>query len=279
MSQQSKRGGARAASMTPNFRLQPRRSGAVRSRSATLAKLDLDSAFFWLLLVFLITVFTFLSLRERHVELDPRQVAEYERRTQLLANSTIYIVEVGKPEGLLSTLSPTDWARISSEIDYVSFIFDDPLSLTDEWVAAAETALGQHAKRVRCGIGMALFPCGCLVPNAYFGRVAQRLGGFECILLPGWVLAHEDVHWLQAAEKTSDSCKRREAMLAARMTARYRNELAAIHSTLETLKWELEAAQQNDSREDTGGGRVSALVKEALEQVGVPAKSGEDDKS
>lgn len=212
-----------------------------RSRS-TLNKLDLDSAFFWLLLVFLVTVFAFLSLRDRHVQLNPNQVAEYERRSQFLSNSTVYIVEVARPEGLLTKLSADDWTKISADIDFVAFVFDDlPLFLTDDWVAAAERVLLDrslpHASRVEAGVGIALFPCGCVIPNEYFRQIDVRLGGYECLLLPGWVLPHEDVHWLDVRDSAApETCRRREGVLAARMTARYRKELKEIHEAIETMR-------------------------------------------
>lgn len=222
-----------------------RRSPA-RSRSA-LNKLDLDSAFFWLLLVFLLTVFTFLSLRDRHVQLNPNQVAEYERRSQFLSNSTVYIIEVSRPEGLLTKLSANDWTKISADIDFVAFVFDDlPLFLTDDWVAAAERVLldraQPHAARVSAGVGVALFPCGCVIPNEYFRQVDTRLGGYECLLLPGWVLPHEDVHWLDVRESAApETCKRRQNVLAARMTARYRKELKEIHEAVDALRQDADA--------------------------------------
>jgi len=187
-------------------------------------------------------------------------------------------VEVGRPEGLLSKLSADDWAKISLDIDYVSYIFDDPLFLTDEWVSSAELLLknpaAPHAARVQAGVGIALFPCGCLIPNAYFKRVSHRLDGFECILLPGWVLAHEDVHWLDVRDKSAESCKRREAMLASRRTAQYRKELADIHKVLEGVKSEVDAkelpAPHEEETEKSTGSSVSALVKGALDQVRSP---------
>lgn len=204
----------------------PRRA----SRGArAVSRLDLDSAFFWLLLVFLATALVFLSAPGRtNVALNPRQIAEYSRRTQGLSNSTVYIVEVARPEGLLSTLTREEWARVSSRIDYVAFVFDDlPLFLTDEWVARAEEAFHGGA------LDIALFPCGCVMPNAYFMAVPHRLNGLECVLLPGWVLPHASVHWLDAG---APACKRRDAVLAARGAKRYSTELKEIRDILDGLR-------------------------------------------
>lgn len=176
------------------------------------------------------------------MQLNPNQVAEYERRSQFLSNSTVYIVEVARPEGLLTKLSADDWTKISADIDFVAFVFDDlPLFLTDDWVAAAEHVLLDrslaHASRVEAGVGVALFPCGCVIPNEYFRQVDVRLDGYECLLLPGWVLPHEDVHWLDVRDSVApETCRRREGVLAARMAARYRKELKEIHDSVEIMR-------------------------------------------
>lgn len=230
-----------------------RRSGgrALSGAPAALTRLDLDAAFFWLLLVFLVTVVSFLNLRGSHVALSPSQIAEYEHRTQALANSTVYIVEVHKPEGLLSKVSLDDWTRISQNIDYVAFVFDDmPAFLADDWVARAERVLSNpslpHADRVRAGLGIMLFPCGCLLPNSYFRAVGTRLGGMECILLPGWVLPQEDVHWIPDLDSDMNApCKRQKRILASRVVSEFRAELASIRRSAEKIRSSVSLANTN----------------------------------
>ncbi|KAK1860803.1 hypothetical protein I4F81_003390 [Pyropia yezoensis] len=46
---------------------------------------------------------------------------------------------------------------------------------------------------------MALFPCGCVIPSAYFAAVDVRMGGRECTLLPGYVFPAPRVAWAVAA--------------------------------------------------------------------------------
>lgn len=224
--------------------LYSRRCGrrALSSAPAALSRLDLDAAFFWLLLVFLVTVVSFLNLRGSHVALSPTQIAEYEHRTQVLSNSTVYIVEVHKPEGLLSKLGVDDWTRISQKIDYIAFVFDDmPAFLVDDWVARAERVLSNpalpHAERVRSGLGIMLFPCGCMLPNSYFRTVSTRLGGMECILLPGWVLPQEDVHWIPDLDADMRApCKRQKRIAASRVVSEFGAELAVIRRTTEQIR-------------------------------------------
>jgi hypothetical protein len=232
--------GSRATTSHPIQRLSARAVG-----SGAITRLDLDAAFFWLLLVFLVTVVSFLNLRGSHVELNPSQIAEYERRTQVLANSTVYIVEVHRPEGLLSKLKPEDWDRVSKAVDFVAFVFDDLAAfLSDDWIARAETVLRDqslpHGMRVQQGLGILLFQCGCIIPNAYFRKVAPRLGGMECILLPGWVLPHQDVHWMPDIEtEPKMQCKRQRRMAASQVVREYASELVAIRRAVEKIRADL----------------------------------------
>eukprot|EP00178_Gracilaria_changii_P015842 TRINITY_DN444_c5_g1_i1.p2 TRINITY_DN444_c5_g1~~TRINITY_DN444_c5_g1_i1.p2 ORF type:complete len:279 (+),score=43.22 TRINITY_DN444_c5_g1_i1:1516-2352(+) len=215
------------------------------THSALATKLDLDSAFFWLLLAFLLTAFTFLSLRDTHLSLNTAQLAEYERRSQFLSNSTVYIVEVGRPEALLNVLSAQDWKRISVDVDLVAFVWDDlPVFLTDGWIQAAESVL-KHDSQWNKNISMVSFQCGCVIPAAYFTLVDERLAGFECVLLAGWVLDSSHVHWLDVQE--GDACKRREGVLNSRLARRYRAELAHIHDVV----------NEHNQRVEQRGGEMS----------------------
>jgi hypothetical protein len=228
------------ASPRPWHRFPARSAG-----SAAITRLDLDAAFFWLLLVFLVTVVSFLNLRGSHVELNPSQIAEYERRTQMLANSTVYIVEVHRPEGLLSKLKPDDWDRVSKAVDFVAFVFDDlAVFLADDWISRAEGILRDHSlphgARVEAGLGILMFQCGCIIPNAYFRKVATRLGGMECILLPGWVLPHQDIHWMPEMDgEPKMQCKRQRRMTASRVVREYATDLAVIRRSVEKIRADL----------------------------------------
>lgn len=227
-------------------------------RGAALSRLDLDAAFFWLLLVGLVTLVFFLNFRGSHVELNPSQVAEYERRSQVLSNSTVYIVEVHRPEGLLRRLSPEDWARVSGSIDYVAYVFDDlPVFLADEWVSRAERVLRgpslPHAARINAGLGIVLFSCGCILPNAYFKSVAPRLGGMECLLLPGWVLPPIDVHWIPDIDQDK-TCKRRKSFSASKVVAEYASQLSQIRRSLERIRADLPGVHNAGSATGVTGG-------------------------
>lgn len=197
----------------------------LRPHQSLSNKLDLDSAFFWLLLAFLITTFTFLSLREHH-SLDASQLAEYERRTQYLSNSTVYIVEATRSESLLSKLSAEEWKNIGRDVDLVAIVFDDlPLFLTDDWIAITEKTMNYDRMQI------VLFRCGCILPSRYFSLTDMRMDGYECVLLPGFVLDERDVKWMQVNE--GKECRGRDAILNARGTSmRWRKELAEIKRLL-----------------------------------------------
>lgn len=227
--------------------MSTRRHRPLRSVSLT-DKLDLDSAFFWLLLAFLITTFTFLSLRDHH-SLDPAQLAEYERRTQTLSNSTVYIVEATRPETLLSKLKAEEWRRIGRDIDLVAIVFDDlPLFLTDDWIATAERTM--DTQRLQIGI----FRCGCILPSRYFELTDIRMDGYECVLLPGFVLDDSDVKWMDIDE--GKECRGRDAVLSTRGTSRrWKGELAQIKHIL---------AQEMEKRNATN----TPLASSALENPG-----------
>lgn len=188
-------------------------------------KLDIDSAFFWLLLAFFITTLTFLSIRDYH-SLDSVQLAEYERRTQYLSNSSVYIVEATREETLLSKLNAKEWKRISGDIDLVAIVFDDlPLFLTDDWISAAEQALDGKS------VQMALFKCGCVLPNRYFTMHDIRLDNHECIMLPGFVLNDSDIKWIHVNE--GRQCRGRDSIINSQGTSeKWSTQLAEIKRVL-----------------------------------------------
>lgn len=104
---------------------------------------------------------------------------------------------------------------------------------------------------------MALFPCGCVIPSAYFAAVDVRMGGRECTLLPGYVFPAPRVAWAVAA---ADALRPLATVCAASRAA-------------------------TSAYEDEGegwGGRWQTLVAEARQQlpvhvVAAPPADGVDD--
>ncbi|GAB0492127.1 hypothetical protein MMPV_003386 [Pyropia vietnamensis] len=220
------------------------------SRTSVLARVfdkrGVDVPFLALLTVFLVTASIFLvgrALSSGRPHLTPAQRAEYEHRSLALANSTVYMVEYGLPEGLISSLPAASWDAVSAHIDYVAVVYDDLYHfLYDDWMASVEAAFRDGPSP---RLGVALFPCGCVIPNAHFRAVAQRFAGDECVLLPGLVYPSERVHWLGGVFY-SGGCRRRTA---------------ALNSSLEGWMAEVDAARV----------RVDALLEAASPVVDAAA--------
>jgi len=197
---------------------------ASSSRTSALARVfdkrGVDVPFLALLTVFLVTASIFLvgrALSSGRPHLTPAQRAEYEHRSLALANSTVYMVEYGLPEGLISSLPAASWDAVSAHIDYVAIVYDDLYHfLYDDWMASVEAAFRDGPGPP---LGVALFPCGCVIPNAHFRAVGQRFAGDECVLLPGLVYPPERVHWLGGVFY-SGGCRRRTAALNGSLAGR-----------------------------------------------------------
>ena len=146
---------------------------------------------------------------------------------------------MGRPESLLSKLSPSDWKAISVDIDYVAYVWDDlPLFLSDEWVTKVEDVLNRNRVQI------AMFSCGCVLPNEYFEVVKHRLGGFECLLLPGWVFKSDDIHWLQV-EEGRQNCMRRDNVVKVKLVKKFKAELDDIERTISKFNQALEKGDEN----------------------------------
>ena len=63
------------------------------------------------------------------------------------------------------------------------------------------------------------------------------MAGFECLLLPGWVLDSEHVHWLDVKEG-GDSCKRRDQVLRVKLVKRYKSQLDEIRKQVDKINRE-----------------------------------------
>lgn len=142
--------------------------------------------------------------------------------------------------------------KISGEIDYVAYVFDDlPLFLTDGWVRRAEESFAEGMERVRKGLGVAVFECGCLIPNEYFKRVDVRLKGLECMMLPGWVLGKDDVYWI-GGDWGRSACKGREEMLDERIGGKFDKEVGVIYEEVERIRREIEDDGKEEEAQEDG---------------------------
>ena len=165
-----------------------------------------------------------------------------------------------------------DWSTISKDIDFIAFVYDDvPLFLVDDWVLQAEKVLkGHRLAYAQKGIGLVLFPCGCVIPNKLFQMVDHRLGGMECLLMPGFVLDKEDVHWIDSY--AGGHCKRRKEVLQSGVLRKYGHQLMSLRKSI--LEWKREINDTTIS--DTNNISVSSGVQIKGENQGLTVKLVQD---
>lgn len=211
-----------------------------------------DVPFLILLAVLMVTAVFFVGIRHKGVELSIEQMAELERRVNVFANSTVYVYEVQKPENLLSTFAPEDWAQVAKDVDYVAFVYDDIYEfMTEQWISTAQKSLDQSPIP---GFGIALFDCGCIVPSVYFENVAIRFNGAECILLPGFIFEKEFVFWVES--KLDIPCKRRSQVLGTKYIETHSQDLETVQEHFAELL-QIMQLQYRDSLDRRIGRRKS----------------------
>lgn len=112
---------------------------------------------------------------------------------------------------MLSTLARDDWARVSSRVDYVAFVYGDAADVLrgPGWVALVADQLQQVRPK---GYGVVLFSCGCVLPNAVFTETKTRFMGFECVMLPGFVIGKDAVRFVNVSI-AEEGCVGRERVL------------------------------------------------------------------
>lgn len=136
----------------------------------------------------------------------------------------------------------------------MAYVFDElPLFLTDGWVRRAEESFQDGMERVRKGLGVGVFECGCLIPNEYFKRVEVRLKGLECLVLPGWVLGKEDVYWI-GGDWGRSACKGRDEILDERIGGKFDNEVGVIHEEVERIRKEIADDGREEEMQEGGNG-------------------------
>lgn len=148
-----------------------------------------------------ITGVYFLAIQEHDVELSFDQQLELERQTYRIANHSMYMAKSGSDADLISALAHEDWSKVSKRIEWV--VFSSRMKIEDrptvEWTAKITSLFAEF---VPPNLGVILFPCGCVVPNAFLttgNSNSVRFGGdMECAMLPGFVFPHKYVAWTDA---------------------------------------------------------------------------------
>lgn len=159
---------------------------------------------------FLTTAVYFVAIRRHNVDLSFDQLSHFERQKQAIGNNTVYFSEQPASVDLLTTLSREDWTKISRKIDLVAFVFDDMYlyTMSKVWVREVSRAFARFEP---VGFGIALFPCGCVVPNSIFTWSNVRFRGLECAMLPGFVFPKEHVYWVNDTVSAAQ-CRGRKSM-------------------------------------------------------------------
>mmetsp|Transcript_1927 Transcript_1927/g.5782 ORF Transcript_1927/g.5782 Transcript_1927/m.5782 type:complete len:272 (-) Transcript_1927:264-1079(-) len=214
-----------------------RRGGSLskfRARAPLLTRLrasGYDVPFLILLAVIVVTGFFFVGIRKKGVELTIDQMAEYQRRVKSFSNTTLYISELDKTEGILNNLIAVDWAEVAKDVAFVAFIYGDLAEQASEtWADEIVKALERSPIP---GFGIVLFQCGCIVPNSYFEFFDVRFERAECLLLPGFIFPKEFVFWADVQLETS--CRSRDAYLQQKVIAENREEIESTRERFAEL--------------------------------------------
>ncbi|PXF44143.1 hypothetical protein BWQ96_06116 [Gracilariopsis chorda] len=161
-----------------------------------------------LVTVIVVTAVYYTAIRSHDVELSFDQLSAFERQVTTLGNRSIYVCSGGNAKDMIYSLHRYEWEKVASKIDFVAFVYDEVyrMRLNSAWVEAVAGLLRESKPN---GYGVVLFSCGCIIPNVVFQRTEVRFGGYECMMLPGFVMSHEFVHFEElAAQRTP--CRKRE---------------------------------------------------------------------
>eukprot|EP00188_Purpureofilum_apyrenoidigerum_P000238 Plantae.Rhodophyta-Purpureofilum_apyrenoidigerum.ctg10962.p1 GENE.Plantae.Rhodophyta-Purpureofilum_apyrenoidigerum.ctg10962~~Plantae.Rhodophyta-Purpureofilum_apyrenoidigerum.ctg10962.p1 ORF type:complete len:272 (+),score=45.29 Plantae.Rhodophyta-Purpureofilum_apyrenoidigerum.ctg10962:154-969(+) len=182
-----------------------------------------DVPFLILLTVIIVTGIFFVGIRKKGVELSIDQMAEYQRRVKSFSNTTIYVSEFDKTEGILNNLAALDWAEVAKDVAFVAFTYEDfGEQISETWLHKMLEVLNESPVP---GFGIILFQCGCIVPNSYFEFFDVRFDRAECLLLPGFIFPKEFVFWVNA--KIAGGCAGRDAYLKQKLLVEHRDDIEA----------------------------------------------------
>lgn len=161
--------------------------------------------------VIVLSVVYYVAIRDHSVELSFDQLSAFERQVQTVGNHSVYVVEAGQQDDVLSSLAREDWAHVSSRIDYVAFVYGDVSAVmdSDSWVRKVSGALEDMKPR---GYGVVLFACGCVFPNIIFTDTKTRFQGYECAMLPGFVMGKDAVRFVNVSV-VEEKCRNRDKIL------------------------------------------------------------------
>lgn len=176
-----------------------------------------------ILVTTILTIIYFIAIRRHDVQLSFQQMSMLERRVHRVGNHTLYVVQLPTTDEFLTEFSADDWKKLSvSRVDFVAFIYDD----MESFVSMFTPSLSSHSatnvqdlfdkfQTLRPHLlSIVLFPCGCIIPNFLFMHANTRFDGYECQMLPGFVMPKDAVAFVNLS-LPSGMCRSRDTVLSA----------------------------------------------------------------
>lgn len=201
---------AHIRAMRPLKPTATQRSRKTLARSYSKTILPYSGPILFVTAVLIVSAIYYFAIAHHNVELSFDQLSAFERQVTTIGNRSLYVVEPPRYDEIFTTLPMHVWAKLSSRIDYVAFVYDDLYSVMNSaWLRRVAQSFDSTSPK---GYGIVLFSCGCVVPNIVFTRTKTRFNGSECTMLPGFVVGNEAVRFLDV--KLPDGrCKRRDQVL------------------------------------------------------------------
>lgn len=161
-----------------------------------------------LIAVVVVTAVYYAAIQSHDVELSFDQLSTFERQVTTVGNRSIYVCSGGNAKDMIYSLQQYEWEKVASNIDFVAFVYDEvyKMRLNSAWIEKVDGVLAESKPK---GYGVVLFSCGCIIPNVVFRRTSVRFGGYECMMLPGFVMGNEHVHFEEMGSQQT-RCKRRD---------------------------------------------------------------------
>jgi hypothetical protein len=96
------------------------------------------------------------------------------------------------------------------------------------------------------GYGIALFGCGCIVHNILLQHVSTRFDGFECALLPGFIMEPAAVRWVDGGSGGDGCIRGRNVLLSSPWYEQNSRRLEAARHDFAGAKQRLRRMQHPD---------------------------------
>lgn len=199
-------------------------------------KLNNAGPFLSLVAVFVLTGIYYNAIKSQNVELSFDQLSAFERQVIMVGNRSVYTVDPLQRDELLKSLSRSEWVNVASNIDVVAIMYDDLHSVMNPaLMQRIDSVLMRNSPK---GYGVVSFSCGCFIPNFIFKETQTRFSGFECLILPGFVMSQEHVHFIDI-ELPDGHCRNRKKVMRSSWYESNEEKLAEARKEHKSLKKKL----------------------------------------